>query len=149
MNELDLHGLTLKEAMDYFIRFYNDSLHTEFIVIHGYGSTGEGGKIKSHLRAFLNRNNDKLIFYPGEEIGRNQGTTLVKAIKPLPEMNDILSEKILEFCKNPKTKEKITGKFRSEGTDNVVKCIKKLEKNKLLVTVQKGKFKCYQAIKSF
>ena len=143
MYELDLHGLTLKEAMDYFIKFYNDNLHTEFIVIHGYGSTGEGGKIKDRLRAFLKRNNDKLTFYPGEETGLNQGTTLVKAIKPLPEMNDILAEKILEFCKNPKTKEKITGKFRSDGTENVVKCIKKLEKDKQLTIVQKGKFKCY------
>jgi hypothetical protein len=49
----------------------------------------------------------------------------------------------LEFCKTPKTKEKIAGKFRNDGTDNVIKCIKDLEKKKMLKIVQKGKFKCY------
>ncbi len=146
MNEIDLHGLTIKEAINAFIEFYNNNLNTEFTVIHGYGSSGEGGKIKSNLRAFLRKNNEKLIFYPGEDVGLNQGITLVKALKPIPTANDILSEKILEFCQQPKTKEKITGKFRNDGTDTVVKCIKSLEKKGFLKTTYKGKFKCYVSI---
>ena len=46
-------------------------------VVHGYGSTGEGGVIRGRLRGFLERHNDCLEFRPGENVDGNQGHTIV------------------------------------------------------------------------
>ena len=58
--ELDLRGRTWSEAIKEFISFYNHALETtddshgvQLTIIHGYGSTGEGGAIRKRLRGFL------------------------------------------------------------------------------------------------
>ena len=72
--ELDLHGHTWAEAISELIRVYNDAVETtpeleslQLNVVHGYGSTGEGGVIRHRLRAFLKRFPDSVEFTPGEE----------------------------------------------------------------------------------
>jgi DNA-nicking Smr family endonuclease len=67
INELDLHGYIVQEAMEIFITFYNDQVDynkNTFKVIHGYGSNGTGGKIRAKLRNFLYHNQDKVAFIP-------------------------------------------------------------------------------------
>lgn len=148
VDEIDLHGYTVKEAMEIFILFYEEQLKAgkkPFNVIHGYGSHGTGGEIRKKLRAFLVSYPDKVTFYAGENSIGNRGITQIKPIAKLPSMDNLLANKILDYCNNPRTKEKITGKFRNEGIDKVIIVIRSLEKSGILKTVLKGKFKCYQA----
>ncbi len=47
--EIDLHGYTVAEAIEIFVKFYNGRVATgdlsSLSVIHGYGSSGTGGRI--------------------------------------------------------------------------------------------------------
>ena len=59
---LDLHGLTWTEAQAAFIDFYNGAVRqasgnagSRLDVVHGYGSTGTGGVLRTRLRGFLER----------------------------------------------------------------------------------------------
>lgn len=147
-NEIDLHGLLTAEAIDAFIGYYNDRVqrgdHSRILVIHGYGSTGEGGKIRARLRTFLAAHGECLSFEPGEHLsGGNLGTTFVFPRKPLPSALDTLSSEILEFCRIPKTKSKIAGKFRAAGEAKIQMCLQALEKKKLLTVTNKGGYKIY------
>ncbi|HOY66836.1 MAG TPA: Smr/MutS family protein [Candidatus Ozemobacteraceae bacterium] len=150
-NEIDLHGLPTAEAIDAFIGYYNERVRRgdcgRILVIHGYGSTGEGGKIRTRLRNFLAAHGECLSFESGEHLsGGNLGTTLVFPRKPLPSALDALSNEILEFCRIPKTKSKIAGKFRMAGEANVQACLQTLEKKKLVTVTNKGGYKKYSTI---
>lgn len=133
--DIDLHGHTWEEAQVEFIDFYNsalneagDSSSVRLTVIHGYGSTGEGGILRSRLRAFLRRFDGRLEFTPGEDSCMNPGITLVTAIEKLPDKMDLLDEAILGYCERPRSLGKITGRFRRHGGPRVVKAIKTLQK---------------------
>ncbi len=146
--EIDLHGLQAFEALQKFIEFYNRQIksgnRSPINVIHGYGSTGEGGIIRKRLRNFLANHSDKLKFIFGESIDfRNCGRTVVTPILPLPSATDILSQEILSFCDAPRTKTKISGKFRKYGEEQILKSIKSLEKSGFLFTFYKGKYKVF------
>lgn len=58
---IDLHGLTWTEAQAAFIEFYNGAVRQaggkagSLNVVHGYGSTGTGGVLRTRLRGFLER----------------------------------------------------------------------------------------------
>jgi len=147
---INLHGFTVNEALAQFIIFYNDWIKSkkgiEICVIHGYGSKGNGGKIRSDLRKFLTEHNDKLTWFPGEQIDNNTGVTYVKGYQKLPQIHEKLANKVIHFCQTPKTKDKIAGNFRKYGDQCVLKTIQLLEKNNQLGTVWKGKHKCYQAM---
>ena len=134
-SDLDLHGLTWTEALEEFINVYNSSLEQEnrnggihLEVIHGYGSTGEGGVIRTRLRAFLRRFGDRLEFTPGEEMDGNQGHTLVRPFEKLPGINGLLAEEIWNYCQQPKPLSKIAGKFRQHGESNIMGAVRSLEK---------------------
>ena len=134
-NELDLHGRIWSEALKEFIAFYNQSLGravnptgVQLSVIHGYGSTGAGGVVRQRLRSFLERHADRLEFIPGERLDGNQGYTLVKPMKRLPDVDDLLADAILEYCDRPRTRSKIMGKFRSHGQPRIIQAIRSLEK---------------------
>ena len=58
----------------------------------------------------------------------NQGYTLVKPLKRLPDVEDLLAEAILEYCDRPRTRSKIMGKFRSHGQPRILQAIRSLEK---------------------
>jgi hypothetical protein len=86
---IDVHGLSVAEAMRTFVAFYNDRLrkgHRERIeVIHGYGSSGTGGVILQELRDYLAANAGRLeSFVLGESVG-NVGVTIVYPKKILPQ----------------------------------------------------------------
>jgi hypothetical protein len=147
MIEIDLHEMTVTEALDYFIGTYNSNKGQSLKIIHGYGSTGVGGKIRSAVRNFIesNRNCFSRIEF-GEYIDRNQGYTIVYYRSELPQKDDILKEKIRNFCAiTPKTMEKIAGEFRRFGTGAVNQAVKELVTSGRLTEI-KGKIKKYLTI---
>jgi hypothetical protein len=148
-NEIDLHGLDSLTALDAFVTYYNERVNggdfRPIAVIHGYGSSGGEGVIRGKLRSFLAAHTCCLSFEGGEHLDfHNLGETIVFPHKPLPTTIDLLSEKILEFCRIPKTKTKIVGKFRNYGESKILASIQQLEKRKLLLSNVKGKHKLFQ-----
>jgi len=149
---LDLHGLTWAEAEASFIEFYNQTLRqvgkgaVGLDVVHGYGSTGNGGVLRTRLRGFLGRYEPCLDFQTGEKVDGNPGHTIVVPLKPLPSLLDKLSQDIWDFCDRPRSQSKIIGKFRRHGQTEVLSTIKTLEKQKRLRPSNQGAHNLYQAV---
>ena len=144
MIEIDLHEMTVTEALDYFIGTYNSNKGQSLKIIHGYGSTGVGGRIRSAVRNFIDINKscfNRIEF--GESLERNQGYTIVYYRSELPDSTDILKEKIRDYCAiSPKTKEKIIGDFRKFGSGAVMNALKELVNSGRLKEIS-GKVKKY------
>lgn len=138
--------MTVSEALDYFIGTYNSNKGQSLKIIHGYGSTGVGGRIKSALRSFIESNKScfsRIEF--GETLDRNQGYTIVYYRTQLPDKNDLIKDKIITYCTiTPKTKEKIAGEFRKFGTGLVNQVVKELVSTGRLTEI-KGKVKKFKA----
>ena len=92
--EIDLHGLTVADALARFTDHYNGRLRAgdtgPLRVIHGYGSSGRGGDLRTALRAFLFRHASRLELVPGETYFNNPGVTVVYPKHPLPAPPPIL-----------------------------------------------------------
>ncbi len=150
--EIDLHGLIWTEALPAFIKFYNDEVQKtvrgdgSLDIVHGYGSTGTGGVLRTRLRAFLQRHEEHLEFMPGESIDGNQGHTLVTPMLSLPSTGDALEDQVWTYCERGKGRSKIIGKFRRQGEPAVIQAIKALESQKRLRVVHKGRVKSYEAM---
>jgi len=86
--EIDLHGLTVAEAISRLTSHYNARVRAgdagPIRVVHGYGSSGRGGDLRAAVREFLSRNADRLEFVPGEQYFNNPGVTVVYPKHPLP-----------------------------------------------------------------
>lgn len=150
MLEIDLHGLTPHQALENFIAVYNAELlngsRAEIKVVHGYGSTGEGGKIRSLLRRYLNQYEPvRVSVFTGENQDGNPGYTTVLPRDLLPGLDELLTEEILHYCQVAKSEDKISGKFRDYGALLIKKTLKRLESEKKLEVAWKGKYKTYQA----
>ena len=150
--EIDLHGRTWVEALTAFIDFYNsaldeagDAYSVRLVVIHGYGSTGEGGILRNRFRGFLRRFDDRLEFTPGEGSCLNPGITFVTALQRLPDKRGLLDEAILGYCERPRSLSKITGRFRRHGGPRIVQAIKSLQKGGYLKRVDKLGRTMYEA----
>ncbi|BDU51351.1 Smr/MutS family protein [Haliovirga abyssi] len=143
MRIIDMHELTVENAIDKFIQVYNENIGKSIKIIHGYGSSGKGGKIKKKLRQFLDENLKYLEYTIGEKIDGNRGYTIVNAKKRVPLKIDYIKIEILEFCNAAKTKEKIAGKFRKYEPEKILKALRQLEKSGELKVINKGKHKCY------
>ncbi len=133
--ELDLHSRTWSESLEEFIAFYNhaldlagDSTGVQLTIIHGYGSSGEGGVLRNRLRIFLLRFADRLEFTLGEEVDGNQGCTFVTPLKYLPGNDELLAEAIRSYCERPRARSKVMGKFRRHSQPMVMQAIRSLEK---------------------
>ncbi|HAE41211.1 MAG TPA: hypothetical protein DCG57_21645 [Candidatus Riflebacteria bacterium] len=150
-NEIDLHGLTQIEAVETLVKYYNRQVkagdYRRIDVIHGYGSTGEGGALRLRIRSFLARHTDCLGYEPGESLRpTNPGQTMVFPAKALPDALDLLGEEILEYCATAKTLSKISGKFRRHGDTRILASLKGLEKQGAITSFYKGQYRHYQAI---
>ena len=148
---LDCHGKTWPDALAEFIARYNGILQegragASLNIIHGYGSTGAGGTMRVRFRAFLARYPNHLEYQPGEEVDGNQGHTLVRPARLLPETADLLAEQIWQYCDRPRALSKITGKFRRHGDAQVRQAIRALERQRRLRPAGGGRVKTYQAI---
>lgn len=145
--EIDLHGYTVSEAIELFIENYNRRVGagklSSFSVVHGYGSTGSGGRIRTALLKILQANEGCLSFQRDE---RNHGRTIVHPEKRLPEGAGIISGEILAYCSEGKTESKILGKFRRYGDLNVRRTLQDLLKNRRMNMTLKGRHKVYTAI---
>ena len=93
--EIDLHGLAWRDALGDFMRLYEDVIsetvvpgNAQIAVIHGYGSTGEGGILRKRFRSLLAKFEECLEFTPGEQIDGNQGCTIVRPLKGLPDSTE-------------------------------------------------------------
>ncbi len=149
---LDLHGRTWREALEEFTALYNTALESTvdsgvatITVVHGYGSTGEGGVIRTRLRAFLQRCGDRLEFTAGEDLDDNPGCTVVMPRKTIPDSLDLLAEQIWEYCTTPKSKSKVTRRFRRHGEPKVLQAVKLLESQGRLHKRRGNKIGLFQA----
>lgn len=149
MKKLDLHHHTVREAIAAFVRFYNaqftQSQPAEFEVVHGYGSSGEGGKIRKRLRRFLEAQGNKLRMRKGEHVSGNPGVTYVTPLQPLPSGSDQLENEILAYCETARSEAKIIGKFRKEGQPKIKQTLKRMVKAGTLRRFYKGAYPHYQA----
>jgi hypothetical protein len=129
---LDLHHRTVPEALQEFVRFYNDCIRENYRgrieVIHGYGSTGTGGVIRKKLRAYLSAHAENLgSFLAGDSLG-NPGVTIVYPKKLLPEspagsarpLLNPAQEAIRKYCATPRVRERILIKLRGRFGDRVL-----------------------------
>jgi hypothetical protein len=138
---LDLHGFTVAEAIELFVRDYNARVDNNqfgcWKVIHGYGSTGRGGAIRIKLRALMDEHLDKLRYETGEEYG-DPGWTFVHPKVRLPDQRERMAAAILSFCSTGKTEEKILREFAQLGDVEVRKTVRSLTKQGKLRIVNKG-----------
>ena len=142
---LDLHGMTWLEALPAFIQFYNSAVargdKAKLEVVHGYGSSGEGGVLLKRTRAFLESHAESLEVYTDS----NPGHTFVVAKTALPDTVDMLCEDILAYCDTAKPQSKIIGKFRRSGQPEVLQAIRTLESKRRLTARLKGALKVYES----
>ena len=150
--ELDLHGKTWPEALQDFVDAYNRAVQPGgntcrlLRVVHGYGSTGGPGILRTRFRKFLEKHIARLDFTPGEKIGVNPGYTLVTPKYPLPGADAALSELVWDYCEQPKTLNKIVGQFRRYGNPRVQQAVRSLEGQKRLRKTARARNSVYQAV---
>lgn len=150
--DLDLHGKTWAEALEEFVDAYNRAVQPgghacrTLRVIHGYGSTGSGGVLRTRFRRFFESHQERLEFTTGEKIGLNPGYTLITPKHPLPGADAALSELVWEYCEQPKSLSKIVGQFRRYGNPRVQQAVRSLESQKRLRKVVKGKTSAFEAV---
>lgn len=147
-DKLDLHGYTVAEAIERFVEQYNlrvkNGQHGGWTIVHGYGSSGEGGAIRNKLRSFLDRHLDKLRYEPGDNYG-NPGWTLVYPKLQLPDRRERMALEILDFCSTPRVEEKILREFANWGGVQVKEILRSMVKHGRMKSVPKGLKAQYQA----
>ena len=151
MRELDLHGLTIDEAIRVFIERYNHHVQRSrepLRIIHGWGSSGEGGKIRRKIREFLTESSDNLDWKPGEDVEGNLGVTIVYPRRALPARETHLAEAILDFCFSPRTESKIAGEFRNHNAREIKQAIRALVRQGRLQEAIKSGHATYLRLRS-
>ena len=142
MRDLDLHGLSIEDALKTFTDFYNHSVRAEpqepIRIVHGYGSSGEGGKIRLKIREFLAGATASLDWKTGEDAEGNLGVTIVYPRKLLHARGEQLAVRILKFCSTARTESKITGEFRKYDAREIKEAIRALLRQGRLKEVFKG-----------
>lgn len=137
--EIDLHDKNVNEAINYFMIKYNEILSGgfkgEIRVIHGYGSSGVGGKIKKRFKEL----SEAYVTYFKVSYDRNLGITIVKPVKPLPNCDFLFEKELLDFCsETPKSITKIQNKFfKNHNNNEIKKAVNNLIKNGFLTEILK------------
>ncbi len=143
---LDLHGFTVPEALDLFVKHYNSRVDrgdlSRFQVIHGWGSGGSGGRIRTALRRILSSLEDTLQFQTDPV---NPGVTIVIPMKRLPGGAGILSALLLEFCSGGKSESKVLGRFSGYGELSVKRTLQQLVKQGRMKASRRGRHIIYTA----
>jgi len=148
MATLDLHGKTWAEALTAFREFYAAAAPGAALeVVHGYGKSGSGGRLRVSLRNYLERQSQAglLTYQPGEAADGNPGHTLLVPLKPLPAAGDDLAEAVWLYCARPQTARKIMNHFRRHGDPQVRQAIQQLTAQKRLRSASIGREKGYVA----
>ncbi len=150
--DLDLHGKTWPEALKEFVDSYNRAVQPgghacrTLRVIHGYGSAGGPGILRTRFRKFLEKHAGLLEFTPGEKADGNPGYTTVRPMYPLPGADAALCELVWDYCEQPKTLTKIVGQFRRYGMPRVQGAVRSLEGQKRLRKMARARNSVYQAV---
>jgi hypothetical protein len=137
--EIDLHDKTVNEAINFFMIKYNEIFLNGFkgqiSVIHGYGSSGIGGKIKKRFKEVSEVYTGYFEVIPNKNIG----ITIIKPLKTLPNSDFLFENALLEFCsESPKSITKIQNKFfKSHNNNEIKKTINSLVKKGALTEVFK------------
>lgn len=135
--KLDLHGKTWNEAKADFIEAYNEIHsqpgHDTLDIVHGYGSTGQGGVIRGRIRAYLDRYPNHLNYKTGESFDGNKGHTIVTPVKPLPSLENQLGEEIWDYCSEPRPLSKIASKFHRQPFPKIQQAIEELVSQRRLI----------------
>lgn len=145
--ELDLHGMSVEEALSAFRSAYARSVAwgcRSLRVIHGYGASGEGGTIKKRIRGLLERYPDLVRYTPGESYG-NPGESVVYPLQALPDVEGDLRGEILRYCLSPKSQGKIVGRFRRYKDPEIRRLLQELQGEGLLKIVFKSGIRHYQS----
>lgn len=144
--EIDLHGYEVVEAVGVFVDFYNRQVKagdfSAISVIHGYGSTGEGGRIRSALRKLLECHQENLTF---DTHSVNPGVTRVFPVTAIPSGAGVIACEIVEYCLISRSESKILGKFRRHGDLSVKSTLRSLVKQGKLAVSLKGRHNLYTA----
>jgi hypothetical protein len=146
MYEIDLHGMTVVEAISYLETKCNSMSITEecqIKVIHGYGASGNGGKIKNAVLKFVEKHKDILRHISGEKVEQNPGYTILYLKKKLNITDIGPGNEIIEYLSVPRTIEKISGEFRKYGMPKIMDSLKKLENKGIIETEYKNGIKKY------
>jgi len=145
-----VHGLTVGEALKVFAEFYNrhvrSSSREPVRVIHGWGASGEGGKIRLKLRQFLAEAVPDLDWKAGEDVEGNLGVTIVYPRKAIQVREVQLANAILEFCSTPRTESKIGAQFRKYTPREVKETIRLLVQQRRMKEIRKGDHAAYVAL---
>ena len=151
MIKIDLHGMTWRQAREEFIKVFNETARnasgatpTWMEVIHGYGSSGEGGVIRHRLRRYLSQHEPFLRFITGESQDGNEGHTFITPLKSLPIGDEELEELILDYCERPRTIDKITGQFHRHGFPAVKASVSALERSGALKSAIRGRVRLFE-----
>ncbi len=152
--EIDLHRLTWKEARRTFVETYGDAFDSsgkptvdQVRVIHGYGSTGEGGAIRNHLRSFCKRFDDYFDFTAGEELDGNLGWTVVTPKRCIPAAAEMLAEDVWDYCNRKRSRSKVMVRFRRHGDPLVMRAIRSLERQGRLKKCSQSGLVMYEALR--
>lgn len=147
MLELDVHGLTVDEALRTFVASYNRRFRSgsreSIRVIHGYGSSGEGGKIQRQFRKYLESKPSQLTWTAGENFENNPGVTIVHVKSLLPDVQNQLEGDILAFCSIPRTESKIAGQFRKHTAREIKEAVRSLVRAGLVKSALKNGHETY------
>jgi hypothetical protein len=147
MVDLDLHGLTVDEAVKAFVDFYNRHVKLSspepIRVVHGWGSSGQGGKIRLKLRELLAGATPNLDWKPGEDVEGNLGVTIVYPRRVIQPRENQLAMSILDFCSTPRTESKIAGEFRAYQAREIKEVIRSLLRRGQMKEVVKGAHTAY------
>jgi hypothetical protein len=142
MIELDVHGLTVNDALRVFIEFYTrqarSSSRDPLRVIHGWGSSGKGGRIRPKLRQLLSEAGPNLDWKAGEDLEGNPGVTIVYPRKVIQPCERELETAILEFCSVPRTESKIAGQLRKYEAREIKLAIRALLRRGQIKEILKG-----------
>ena len=149
---MDLHGKTWPEALQEFVDAYNKAVqpggHTCRLlrVVHGYGSAGGPGILRTRFRKFLEKHSPRLEFVLGERADGNPGYTIVTPKLPLPGADAALCELVWDYCEQPKTLSKIVGQFRRYGNPRVQQAVRTLEGQRRLRKTARAKSNIFLAV---
>lgn len=150
VSTLDVHGMSVADALRAFLAHYNDRIERgerrSFVVVHGYGASGEGGRIRGHFRRLIAAFGECCVVQFGEALDNNPGYTVVTPRIAIPEPGGLIAADLLVYCETPRTIEKISGEFRRYGDQVVRAGLRDLEKRNAISVILKGKYKCYQAV---
>jgi hypothetical protein len=146
---IDLHGLSVDVAMQTFIercnQLFSGGYRGTIAVVHGYGSSGQGGAIKERLKSFLVKHAD--YFDAPAWDGGNPGVTAIRQLKLLPaEHAGGVHEQIIVFLQAPKTEAKILAKFHARPVAEIKGLLRELRGRGLICEINKSGQRAWQSV---